>query len=126
DVNRLAEGKDYYSVANYEVTPDNQVMAYADDTNGRRQYTIRFLDLATGKAYPEEIPGVSDDLVWADDNRTLLYLENDPVTLLGVRVKAHVLGTPVASDRVLYEEPDDSFYVSVQRTRDDRFITIRS
>ncbi|HZV38984.1 MAG TPA: S9 family peptidase [Pseudoxanthomonas sp.] len=126
DVNALATGHDYYSVANYEVSQDNAILAYADDTNGRRQYTVRFRDLAGNAAYPEEIKGVSGDLVWADDNRTLLYLENDPVTLLGVRVKAHVLGTPVASDRVLYEEPDDSCYLNVMRSRDDRYIMIHS
>jgi oligopeptidase B len=126
DVNALAKGHDYYSVANYEVTQDNGVLAYADDTNGRRQYTIRFRNLATGQVYPEQIKGVSGDLVWADDNKTLLYLENDPETLLGKRVKAHVLGTPVASDRLVYEEPDDSYYVGIARSRDDKYIMIHS
>ena len=126
DVNAMAAGHDYYSVANYEVSQDNAILAYADDTNGRRQYTIRFRDLSGNAIYPEEIAGASEDLVWADDNRTLLYLENDPETLLGVRVKAHVLGTPVASDRVLYEEPDDSCYMDVSRSRDDRYIMIHS
>lgn len=126
DVNALAKDKDYYSVANYEVTQDNGTLAYADDTNGRRQYTIRFKNLATGQMYPERIKGVSGDLVWADDNRTLLYLENDPETLLGKRVKAHVLGTPVASDRLVYEEPDDSYYLGVARSRDDEYIMIHS
>src|SRR5690606_21640662 len=77
DVNALAAGKDYYSVGDYEVTPDNAVLAYADDNNGRRQYTIRFRNLVTGQAYPETIAGVSANLVWADDNRTLFYVEND-------------------------------------------------
>ncbi len=126
DVNAMAAGHDYYSLAEYGLTQDNAVMAYADDTNGRRQYTIRFRDLSGKATYPEEIKGASDDLVWADDNRTLLYLENDPVTLLGVRVKAHVLGTPVASDRVLYEEQDDSCYLRLVRSRDDRYILLHS
>ena len=126
DVNAMAAGKGYYSLANYEATPDNRIVAYADDINGRRQYTIRFRDLSGKASYPEEIKGASSDLVWADDNRTLLYLENDPVTLLGVRVKAHVLGTPVASDRVLYEEADDSCYLGLARSRDDRYILLHS
>src|SRR5690606_12576209 len=33
DVNALAEGKDYYSVGAYEISQDNTVMAWADDTN---------------------------------------------------------------------------------------------
>ena len=98
--------------------------AYADDTNGRRQYTVRFKNLETGEVYPDVITGVSANLVWADDNKTLFYVENDPETLLTVRVKKHVLGTPVADDVLVYEEKDDSFYMGIDRTRDDRYIVI--
>ncbi|MEN1928953.1 S9 family peptidase [Luteimonas sp. MJ250] len=124
DVNAMAEGKDYFSVGVYEVSPDNRILAWADDSVGRRQYTIRFRDLETGKDFPESIAGLSADMVWADDNRTLFYVENDPDTLLTVRVKKHVLGTPVADDVLVYEEKDDSFYMGLDRTRDDRFICI--
>lgn len=124
DVNALAAGKDYYSVGGFEVSPDNAILAWAEDNSGRRQYTIRFRDLATGADFPETIHGVADDLVWADDNRTLFYIENDPETLLTVRVKKHVLGTDPKDDPVVYEEPDDNFYLSIDRTRDERYIVI--
>ncbi len=124
DVNLLADGKDYYSVGDYEVSPDNRWLAYADDAVGRRQYTIRFRDLSTGRVLDDAIPGVSANVVWADDNRTLFYVENDPETLLTVRVKKHVVGTSVADDVAVYEEDDDSFYMGIGRTRDDRYICI--
>ncbi|WP_058835747.1 S9 family peptidase [Luteimonas abyssi] len=124
DVNALAEGKDYYNVGTYAVSQDNRLLAYAEDTNGRRQYTVRFRNLETGEDYPDVITGVSANLIWADDDRTLFYVENDPETLLTVRVKKHVLGTPVADDVLVYEEHDDSFYMGIDRTRDDRYIVI--
>ncbi|MBB1087154.1 S9 family peptidase [Lysobacter sp. SG-8] len=124
DVNALAEGKDYYAVSDWEVTRDDAILAYAEDLNGRRQYTVRFRNLQTGELYPDEIKGVSANLVWADDNRTLFYVENDPETLLTVRVKKHVLGTPVADDVLVYEEKDDSFYMGIGKTRDEQFICI--
>ena len=124
DVNAMAEGKGYFSVGDYAVSQDNRILAWADDAVGRRQYTIRFRDLETGRVWPETIEGVSPNLVWADDNRTLFYVENDPETLLTVRVKKHVLGTPVAQDVLVYEEHDDSFYMGIGRTRDDKYITI--
>src|SRR5690606_24453303 len=124
DVNTMAEGKGYFSVGGYEVSPDNRLLAWAEDDVGRRQYTIRFRDLDSGKVHPESITGVSANLVWADDNRTLFYVENDPETLLTVRVKKHVLGTPVADDVLVYEEHDDSFYMGIGRSRDDRYIVI--
>jgi len=124
DVNVMAHGKDYFSVGDWEVSQDNALLAWAEDSVGRRQYTIRFKDLATGKVFDDVITGVSPNLVWADDNRTLFYVENDPETLLTVRVKKHVLGTPAAQDVLVYEEQDDSFYMGIGRTRDDRYICI--
>ncbi|MFC5579140.1 S9 family peptidase [Lysobacter niabensis] len=124
DVNAMAAGKDYFSVGDYEISQDNNMLAWADDDVGRRQYTIRFRNLATGETYADEVKGVSPNLVWADDNRTLFYVENDPETLLTVRVKKHVLGTPASQDVLVYEEKDDSFYMGVSRTRDDKFICI--
>ena len=124
DVNVLAAGKDYFNVGDADVSRDNRILAWAEDDVGRRQYTVRFKDLETGEVYADAITGVSPDLVWADDNRTLFYVENDPETLLTVRVKKHVLGTPAADDVLVYEEDDDSFYMGIGRTRDDKYITI--
>ncbi len=124
DVNALAVGKDYYNVGDFTISPDNRLLAWADDDNGRRQYRIHFRNLETGQAYPDSIPGVADNLVWADDNRTLFYVENDPETLLTVRVKKHVLGTDPNVDPVVYEEHDDSFYMGIDRSRDDQYIVI--
>jgi len=124
DVNVLAKGKNYYNIGDWEVSQDNRLLAYAEDDNGRRQYTIRIKNLQTGELYPDVITGVSANIVWADDNKTLFYVENDPKTLLTVRVKKHVLGTPAAQDAVVYEEKDDSFYMGIGRSRDDKYICI--
>ena len=35
-------------------------------------------------------------MAWGGDNRTVFYIEKDPVTLLGLRVRKHVLGTDPA------------------------------
>jgi oligopeptidase B len=124
DVNVMAEGRDYFNVGDWEVSQDNRLLAWAEDDVGRRQYVIRVKDLATGEVLPDEIRGVSPNIVWADDNRTIFYVENDPETLLTVRVKKHVLGTPASADVLVYEEHDDSFYMGIGRTRDDRYICI--
>ncbi len=124
DVNAMAAGKGYFSVGDAAVSQDNRILAWTEDDVGRRQYVVRFKNLDTGEVYADRIPGVSPDVVWADDNKTLFYVENDPETLLTVRVKKHVLGTPAAQDALVYEEKDDSFYMGVGRTRDDKYIVI--
>ncbi len=125
NVNTMAVGKEYFSVGDFQVSPDNRLLAWAEDAVGRRQYTIRFRNLETGETFADTLSGVAANVVWADDNRTLFYIENDPDTLLTVRVKRHVLGTPSDSDVLVYEELDDSFYMGIDRSRDDRYLCIQ-
>ncbi len=124
DQNAMAAGKGYFQVGEWEVSPDNQLLAWADDTVGRRQYVLRVKDLASGKIFEDKVENIEPDLVWGDDNRTIYYIEKDPTTLLGNRVKAHVLGTPSSQDKLVYEENDDTYYLSISRTRSEKFICI--
>jgi oligopeptidase B len=126
DGNALAVGQAFFQLGGYEASPDNTLLAYAEDTVGRRQFRIRCKDIATGELLGDVIENVEADVAWADDNRTLLYVEKDPVTLLGRRVRAHVLGTPVATDRLVYEEPDESFDLMVMRSKSERHLYIGS
>jgi oligopeptidase B len=121
----LAAGHAYYHVRSRVISPDEGLLAYAEDTSGRYQCTIRIKDLASGETLPDEIRGTSGAIVWADDNRTLFYVENDPVTLATRRVRRHALGTDADDDVTVYEEPDDRYYVDLARTGDDRFLVIQ-
>jgi len=120
----MAKGYGFFSVSDRTVSQNNRLLAYALDTVGRRQYTLKVKDLTSGKTLPDEVANVEPNLVWADDNRTIYYVEKDPVTLLSKRVKAHVLGTPASADSLVYDEKDDTFYMGVGRTSDDKFICI--
>jgi oligopeptidase B len=124
DANALAQGHGFYQIAAEEISPDEKLLAYAEDSVGRRQFTVRIKDLSTGKTLPDEIKNTPASMAWADDNKTLFYVENDPITLLTVRVRKHVLGTDVAKDPVVYEERDHSYYMGVGRTGDDKYIAI--
>jgi len=126
DLDELARGHDFYDVAEFEVSPDNRLLAYAEDTVGRRQYTLRFKDLTTGRPLPDAIPNVEAAVAWASDNRTVIYIEKDPQTLLGHTVRRHVLGSDPESDPVAFDEQDESFYVDVGKTKDGRYLYIYS
>jgi oligopeptidase B len=124
DENALAEGHSFFSLGQWDVSLDNQWLAYATDTVGRRQYVIQFRNLKTGETLPTRITGTSGNVVWAGDHRTVFYVEIDPQTLLTKRVKRHVVGTDPATDVLVYEEPDDSFYMGVFRTVDNTHLCI--
>lgn len=120
----MAKGHSFFALSDWAVSPDNRLVAYAEDLVGRRQYTVKVKDLATGQLLADTITNAEPNIVWAGDNRTILYVAKDPTTLRGYKVMAHVLGTPVQQDRTLYEEKDDTFQMGITRTSDDRFICI--
>jgi len=124
DVNVLAEGHDYFQIRATEVSPDGRLLAYAVDTVGRLQHSIRFVDLLTRRAIPDQVENAEAAIAWANDNRTVYYVEKDPQTLLSTRVRRHVLGTNPKEDPLVYEEKDPSFYISVHRSRSERFLFI--
>ncbi|QIK81029.1 S9 family peptidase [Lysobacter sp. HDW10] len=124
DVNAMAAHHDYFEISGRSVSQDGRKVVYGEDLNGRRQYTLYVKDLDSNTVLPEAIPGTAGDGVWADDGHAFFYIENDPDTLLTKRVKKHVLGTHPSADVTVYEEPDDSFYIGLGRTRDDQFIVI--
>jgi oligopeptidase B len=124
DVNRMAEGHGFFQVGSLDVAPDNNLLAYTEDPVGRRQYALRVKNLATGELLPDRIENVDPSVAWTADSRGNLYLEKDPETLLARRVRRHVLGTDPATDTLIYEQDDDSFYTSVGTTKDERYVTI--
>jgi oligopeptidase B len=124
DQNAMAAGKSYFSIGDWQISPNNQLVAWAEDSIGRRQYQLFVKDIASAKTFEDVVDNVEPNIVWADDNQTLFYIEKDPLTLLSKRVKTHLLGTQTALDNLVYEEADDSFYLGISRTRSEQFICI--
>jgi oligopeptidase B len=125
DVNSLAAGHDYYRIGAIEVSPNGQWLAFCEDTVGRRQFTLRFKNLGSGEIQSAAIADVEPDLAWAADNRTVLYVEKDPETLLGLYVKKHVLGEDPADDVLVFEQTDLKFYTGVSKSKSDAYVFIR-
>ena len=126
DANALARGQGYFSATGVQPSPGRNVLAFATDTVGRRFYTIRFKDLATGALLPDTIKDVTGNLAWANDNRTLFYTRQDPATLRSHRVYRHELGADPANDVLVYEETDETYSVYLAKTKSKRFVTIVS
>jgi oligopeptidase B len=124
DGNQRAAGSEFYTLGGLVISPDNQVMALAEDYLSRRQYGVRLRHLGTGNWYPETLDNVEPGLVWGNDSQTLYYVRKHPTTLLPYQVWRHTLGTPMSADTLVYEEQDDMFYVSVHKTTDRHFVLI--
>jgi len=124
DVNEIAKGKAFCKVNFPSIRPDHKMIAYAVDTGGRRFFDVYFKDLGTGKLLGDKITATSGNMAWANDNRTLLYVKQDPETLRWERVLAHVLGR--IKDAEVYYEADETFELGVSRSNTGRYIFIRS
>jgi oligopeptidase B len=124
DANLLGAGKGFYQIGSWQPSPDGTQLVFAEDVSGRRQYVLRFKNLQTGQLWPESIANVEAGTVWANDSKTLLYVEKNPQTLLGFRVRKHVLGTDPSADAVVYEEKDSTYYMGIGKSRSDRFLWI--
>jgi len=119
-----AAGHDYYQIGALEVSPDSNWLAFCEDTVGRREYGLRFKNLISGEMLPDTINRVESDVAWANDNATVLYVEKDPETLLGLYVKKHRLGQDPLLDEEVFTQTDKSFYLGVAKSKSERFIFI--
>lgn len=124
DANQRAAHSEFYTLGGLTVSPDNDLLAITEDYLSRRQYGLRFCNLRTGNWYPEVLENVSPGIVWVNDSQTLYYVRKHPTTLLPWQVWRHRIGKPAAQDTLVYEEKDDTFYVSLHKTSSKHYVVI--
>ena len=119
DQNTLAKGSEFFSLGQYAISPDGNLLAYSTDVLGYRQYVLHVKDLRTGKVL-ERVSERVTAVVWAMDNRTLFYVQEDATTKRASALFRHVLGTAIHD--TVYTETDELYSLDVSRTRSDAFI----
>jgi oligopeptidase B len=122
DVNELAQGHSYYAAAGLSVSPDNQWLAFGEDTVSRRIYTLRFKNLTTGEFSELTIPGTGGGAVWANNSQTFFYSRKNLETLRQEWImRADLNGS--APVQVFWEE-DETFDAFVYKTKSMKYIMI--
>lgn len=124
NVNELAEGYDFYSIGGRSISPNNKILAYAEDTLSRRIFTIRFKNLETGDLLEDVIPNTGGGAVWANDNQTVFYATKEDATLRQYKIFRHQIGTPVSQDVEVFHEKDNTFNCFVYKTKSEKYIVI--
>lgn len=126
DIDEMAKGHAYYAATGFEISENNKLLAYGVDELSRRQYTIYVKNLETGAIMSDAIPNTEGQAVWANDNKTLFYTSKNPVTLLSEKIQRHTLGQDASEDVVAYEEKDNTNYIWVEKSKNNKFIFIYS
>lgn len=121
---KAAEGKDYFRLGAFEVSPDGKLLATMIDDNGSERFALRIRDLTTG----EDVETITEvgigSPVWSSDSKAIVFTEvND--NWRSYRARYHRLGTPVNDDKTLYEETEDlGFSVGIDDSTDRSLIFI--
>jgi oligopeptidase B len=125
DGNELAGESMFFALGTSDVSPDGRQLAYSTDFEGSERFTVRVKDLVTGEVAADEIPGAFYGSAWSADGRALFYVTVDDAWRPH-QVWRHLIGTPAASDVVVFEETDERFWVGVHLTRSERYLVISS
>ncbi len=124
DLNALAGDSDYFAMGAYDVSPAQDLVLYSTDHDGSERYVMRLRDLRTGEDRPDVIPETTYGTAWAGDT-TFFYVRQDEA-MRPHQVWRHTVGTDPADDVLVYEDPDDRFFVSVGLSLTEAWVQISS
>ncbi len=123
DENIEAVGHDFFELGGFEVSPDGHLLAWSSDTGGGEEYDLRIRDLRSGADRDDLITRVYYGLAWSADNASVFYTVPDDA-MRPFQVWRHLLGTAQADDTLVYQEDDERFALTVDGSRDERWIVI--
>ncbi len=121
DPNELAKSHKFVGIGDFQVSDDQNLLAYTVDYTGFRQYTLQVKDLRSGQTLPDSTERVTS-VEWAADNKTLFLTTEDAVTKRSDKFWRHVLGAQ--SVEPLYDEKDELYDIGAQKTRDKRYLLL--
>jgi oligopeptidase B len=121
DLNELARGKTYAGLGAFAVSEDQNLLAYAIDYTGFRQFALQVKDLQSGRTLPDTTDRVTS-VAWAADNKTLFLTTEDEVTKRSDKLWRHALGS--TGFELLYDEKDELFDIDIAKTRDKAYLIL--
>ncbi|KAK2988824.1 hypothetical protein RJ640_022535 [Escallonia rubra] len=124
DENIKAQDHTYYRIGAFRVSPNNKLIAYAEDTKGDEIYTIFVIDAETRTPVGKPLVGVTSDIEWAG-NEALAYSTMDEI-LRPDKAWLHKLEADQSSDTCLYHEKDDMFSLVLEASESKKYLFVAS
>ncbi len=123
DAEAQAKGRDFFRVGAARHSPDHSLFAYAEDTQGSEAYRIRIKDLASGEVLAHSVESATGSFAFSADSSWLFWVfRNDNGR--PSRVYRRPARGGAGDDALVYEEPDEGFFLSVVPTDSYRFLVI--
>ncbi|MGD9967153.1 MAG: S9 family peptidase [Hyphomonadaceae bacterium] len=121
DVDAQARGKTFYKVISAQHSPDHAMLAYAVDEQGSEIYTVYVKDLASGETLASQIGDCTGDFCWSPDARHIFWTFRDDN---GRPAKIYRRPARGGEDVLVYDEPDDGFFLSVGVSESREYLLI--
>ena len=118
-----SQGKAFFSIGDVEHASDHRRVLWSYDDRGSELYTLVVRDLATQADLADRVPDTAGSGTWSADNAGFFYTRLDS-NHRPSKAYYHRIGTDVADDRLVYEEADPGFFMSVGGSRLNDWIMI--
>jgi oligopeptidase B len=118
-----SQGKAFYQVGAATHSPDHALYAFAVDEQGSEVYRIHVKDLATGAVLESPVESTTGDFCFSPDSEWLFWTFRDDNGRPARIYRRPARGTG-ADDVLIYDEPDEGFFIGVGVVSSEKFIVI--
>jgi len=126
DVNKLAKNKNYYDISAIFPSKDHRYLAYGEDVNGRREFSIVIKDINKNTTLEKNSCSSTGNVIWNKSSDGYFYLKKDPNTLITDSLFFHKLGTNLKKDKLIYKEKDRQFNLNFTLSRTKKYLFLES
>jgi oligopeptidase B len=123
DADALSKGTAFFQVGAAEHSPDHALYAFAVDEQGSEVYRVFVKDLQTGDVLPRPVESSTGDFVFSPCSRWLFWIWRDAEGRPAKLFRRPARGSWV-DDVLVYEEPDDGFFMGVHLASSRAFIVL--
>ena len=125
DENELAKDLEYFALGSTALSEDENLLAYGVDTDGSEEFKIYLIDLTTKATLEIPVSGATYGLEFDRDGTRLFWIESDETTR-PYRVWSYDLTTASTHSDLIFYESDESFAVSIAKSKDNRFLMVET
>ncbi len=132
DLPDRAAGRDFFEIGDMALTPDEQWLAWTEDTRGDERFALWLKALPDGEPRPL-LDDIGPALCWAEDqtaqSATLLFTRFDPTQRPDSVWRLSVALDETAEDgaaQLVWREDDAEFWVGMDKTRSRRWLVLES
>lgn len=122
DLNKLADEYMYFNIGIYELSPNQELVAYGIDQKGNNINKLFIRSISGDSIFTVDTIPQALDMEWAADNKTFYYTTPENKTNRSYRLYRHILGRSYVFDELIMDESDKTMQLSINKSSSDSFL----